>query len=160
MATRTRSRPQAEDHLDAPNGDASLEEAKASDTPEPLVDLDAVTAARDTIRYGEKLYELKSIDELGILDQQKVNRDGREFFKLWSSDQELSATEQQRLTMLLQRLLDMVLDAPRTVKAKLSDAQKAQIVLAFTRAPLMRLAALIQEAQQDEARESDPTTGS
>lgn len=108
-------------------------------TPEPLVDLDDDDGDhRDTVRHEGKLYELKAINEFGIGKQHSLTRDGREFFRLWSSEDELSETDEQRLEMLLNRMLEAVMLAPATVKKKMSDGKKSRVVLAFTLAPVAR----------------------
>jgi hypothetical protein len=105
---------------------------------EPLVDLDDIAPDRPTVRFGGKLYEMRVLDDFGIAKQHALNRDGREFYGLWTSDDELSDAQQQRLQMLLERMFDQVLDAPDTVKGELTDGKKTQVVLGFTLAPLVQ----------------------
>jgi hypothetical protein len=126
-------------------------------SPEPLVDLDEVAAVRPTIRYAKQQYELKTLSEFGIRTQQKLTRDGREFSRLWTADDELTENELERLEMLLNRMYDQVLDAPNEIKASLNDAQRSQVVLAFTLAPLHQAAAAQQAKAEAEAGNSSTT---
>lgn len=131
---------------------------------EPLVDLDE-DEARPTVRYGGALYELRTLNDFGIDDQQALTRDGREFFRLWSSDVELKRAQKQRLKMLLDRLFNEVFDAPAEIREQLADGKRAQVVLAFTLAPLARRTAELKaEAQAtgpeqaEEARDDSTST--
>jgi hypothetical protein len=117
---------------------------------EPLVDLDDLAPTRPTVRYQSTLYELRTLDDFGILDQQKLTRDGREFFKLWSSDDELTRHQGERLKMLLSRMFDQVMDASDDVKQSLSDGKKSQVVLAFTLAPLAQRTAQMKADEETE----------
>ena len=127
------------------------------DVPEPLVDLDDIAPSKPTVRYGGKLYEMRTLDDFGIEKQQQLTRDGREFFRLWSADDELNKKQRERLKMLLERMFDQVFDAPAAVKQELSDGKKAQVVLGFTLAPLAQRQAQMQMA---EPPDSLPTTES
>jgi hypothetical protein len=138
---------------DTPVEDEAVPERKR---PEPLVDLDDVLADRPTVRYQGEPYELKTLDDFGIIDQQRLTRDGREFFKLWSSDEELTEEEGVRLKLLLNRMFDKVFSAPKKVRDSLSDGKRAQVVLAFTLAPLARQTAAL-EQQTQEAADSSTT---
>jgi hypothetical protein len=133
---------------------------------EPLIDLDDIAPERPTIRYKGTLVEMRDIDDFGIEDHQRLNRDGAEFFELYSSTKELSKTESQRLRMLLERLYSKVCP-DELADAGLSDAQKAQVILGFRLAPLARRMAQDEQAQKmemdradPEAGDSDPITGS
>lgn len=136
------------------------QEIKAPVVPEPLVDLDDVAPDRPTVRFQGALYEMATLDDFGIQDQHGLTRDGREFFRLWSSDDELTKSQKQRLTMLLERMFEKVFIAPDEVKAKLSDGKKSQVVLGFTLAPLAQRAAAQQIQTDEEPRNDPPTTGS
>jgi hypothetical protein len=131
--------------------------AAAEVSPEPLVDLDEVAAIRPTIRFRKHQYELRTLSEFGIRTQQKLTRDGREFSRLWTADDELTENELERLEMLLNRMFDKVLDAPAEIRTSLNDAQRSQVVLAFTLAPLHQAAAAQQAKAEMEAENSSTT---
>lgn len=116
---------------------------------------------RSTWEHDGRLYEVRQLGDFGIAEQQQLNRDGREFYELWTSSQELTADQGKRLKMLLERMFSRVLDAPKTVKATFNDAAKADVVLHFTLAPLRQvLSAAASQEQEPEVRESPSTTTS
>lgn len=116
---------------------------------------------RSTWEHDGRLYEVRQLGDFGIAEQQQLNRDGREFYELWTSSQELTADQGKRLKMLLERMFSRVLDAPKTVKATFNDAAKADVVLHFTLAPLRQvLSAAAGQEQEPEVRESPSTTTS
>lgn len=118
---------------------------------EPVLKVNTKERTRPTIDIDDKLYELKTIGDFGIGKQQILNRDGREFYQLWTSEDELDENQQKRLKFLLERMYAEVLDAPKSVARKLNDSEKADVVLTFTLAPLrkaMQAAAQAQETEQ------------
>lgn len=104
------------------------------------------TDERPTWEIDGKLYELRTLADYGIAAQQRLNRDGREFYSLWTADEELDDDQGKRLKFLLERmfhgdaLVASLLDAPKTVLKRLRDGDKADVVLAFTLAPLRKAA--------------------
>ena len=157
-ATRPKTKTKTSHAADSDEATAAAQPAAAPQSPapasaeEPLVDLDDIAPKRPTVRKGGVLYELAILDDFGISDQQALTRDGREFFRLWSSEQELAKTERQRLEMLLKRMFARVLELPDEVT--LTDGEKAQVVLGFTLAPLAQRTA---QTQQDQAGDSSTT---
>jgi hypothetical protein len=130
----------------------------------PVIDFD-LAPERQTVRKGGRLFEVRRLDDFGIAKQQQLDRDGREFARLWNSDAELTADQGQRLKLLLERIFQDLLDAPKTVRASFKDAEKARLVLDFSLAPLReQMAALLaaqmqqQMAGADEARDGEPIT--
>lgn len=114
---------------------------------------------RPTVEIDGKFYELKLIGDFGIGQQQILNRDGREFYTLWTSEDELDEDQQKRLKMLLERMFAKVLDAPKSVLRKLDDADKSDVVLNFTLAPLRK--AMLEAnatAQTEEQTQESPST--
>lgn len=126
----------------------------------PLIDLDDLSTDRDTIRHGGKLYEIQAVHEFGAREQHRLERDNREFRKLQASDEELSEDQESRLDLLVNRMFDMVLIAPASVKKRMSDAQKAGVVTAFSYAPALRLARLQQMLTQIQETGDGSTTAS
>ncbi|MHB1950156.1 MAG: hypothetical protein ACYCQK_01625 [Acidiferrobacteraceae bacterium] len=146
--------------------------------PEKLNPADSAPVARlstgkdlRTVDIDGKRYELRSLADYGIGAQQRLNRDGRRFGALWNSEEDLTDDQQTELKFLLDRIFDgdekvaALVNAPRTVRSKVNDADRAEIVLDFCFAPLRKLlaAAAEQQAQADmqteteneEARESE-----
>jgi hypothetical protein len=161
MAARTKPKPDPVD-VEQPVLAQTAEQAAAPPAKkiEPLIDLDDIAPERPTIRFKGALVEMRDIDDFGIEDHQRLNRDGAEFFELYSSTKELSKVESQRLRMLLERLYAKVCP-DELADAGLSDAQKAQVILGFRLAPLARRMAQDEQAQTDqEPRIDAPTTGS
>lgn len=142
------------------------ETEKAGITPEPLVDLDAKKKRREEgealLRLDGKLYRIRSLDEFGIRERKRLDRDGREFYKLYESDEE-SETDEQRLEMLVDRMFDAALDAPAAIRKKIHAADKVDVVLGFTQSPLLKVLAaarVIQQAQEEALETATPITGS
>lgn len=131
--------------------------AEQTTAAEPLLDISTLAPTRQTISIDGTLYELRLMEDFGIADQQALTRDGEEFDRLWNQEK-LSKNERARLEMLLGRMFDKVLPLPDEVRAKLSDAHKARVVLTFTVAPLLIGAA--QTETETEAAESASTTAS
>jgi hypothetical protein len=107
------------------------------------------------------LYDLHLLTDFGIAEQQQLMRDGETYDELWGKTG-LTSGERKTLEQTLDRMFNLVLDAPVKVKASISDAQKSQIVQAFTVAPFAlaaRAAQLTEEAQEtEETGEDDPST--
>lgn len=148
-APKTRSRKAAAKEAEPSALEAIAEMASHASSeatePAPLVDLDEGASERPTARFGGERYDIRILDDFGIRQQQKLTRDGREFFRLWSSDEELSEEDGTRLERLLHEMFEAVFDAPEDIKAKLSDGKRAQVVLGFTLAPLAQRMAQTQE---------------
>lgn len=113
------------------------------------------TDTKPTWEIDGKFYELRQIGDFGIAAQQRLNRDGREFYQLWTADEELTDDQGKRLKFLLERMFHgdetvaSLLDAPKSVLRKLNDGDKADVVLSFTLAPLRKAMAAAQ-AQETE----------
>lgn len=150
MASRTKPQPEpAPEPATEPVAIIKPETAPEPTGAEPLIDLDDIAPERPTIRYKGRLVEMRLIDDFGIEDHQRLNRDNAEFSELYSSTEELSEDQTQRLRMLLERLFDMV--APdELADAGLTDTQKAQVILGFKLAPLARQMAREQPATDTE----------
>jgi hypothetical protein len=123
------------------------------------------TGTKPSWEIDQKFYEMRQIGDFGIAAQQRLNRDGREFYALWTADEELTDDQGKRLKLLLERMfhgdkdVPALLDAPKTVLRKLNDGDKADVVLSFTLAPLRKAMAAAQaqtevEKDQVEAPES------
>lgn len=123
----------------------------------PLIDLSAATD-RETVKLRDgSLREIKNLGDFGAIDGQKVRRDSAEFSELWNAQAELTDDQGDRLKMLVNRLFERVVDAPKSVKAKVGEGDRAQIVLAFTGAPLQNLVEALQAAA---AQENQSTSAS
>lgn len=126
----------------APVADAPV--AQEHDEDAPLLELSTLAPKRPTVNIKhkdekgetvERLFELRINDDFGIEMQQRLARDGAEFERLWNTD-DLKPAQRKRLKLLLDRMFNQVLDAPKEVREQLRDGQRAQVVLCFTLAPL------------------------
>ena len=129
-------------------------------TPEPVLDIKTLAPERERVRIDGELYDLAIMADFGIEEQQQMTRDGREFDTLWKASDELTPTDKQRLKQLLDRMFERVLLAPQTIKNKLNDDHRQQVVLAFTIAPLAKAAREEEEAEaaKEKGKEKIPTT--
>lgn len=112
-------------------------------------------------RPSGRLYDLHLLSDFGIAEQQQLMRNGETYDELWGKTG-LTSGERKTLEQTLDRMFNLVLDAPVKVKALISDAQKSQIVQAFTVAPFALAARTAQLMEEEtETADSDPlTTGS
>lgn len=125
---------------------------------EPLFAIEGFVSERPTLTvhtspddHEGTLVELRLMREFGIAEQQALTQDGAEYEKLWNKRQ-LTHKEAQRLKLLLDRMFDRVLVADPKVKALIDDQQRANVVQAFTYAPLAMAAA--RERREREAAEA------
>jgi hypothetical protein len=133
-------------------------EPEAEPEVEALLDLETMEPKRQIVTIDKQHYELKTYADFGIADQQWLSQAGREYQRLWDKKQ-LSNNEKAKLKVLLDKMSDMVLDAPKEIINKLKDWQRAQVVLAFTVAPLVNVAAEAPEPAWDPL-DDEPTLGS
>lgn len=143
----------------APTDDEQRTEPEAEDRrPEPLLDLTTLEPERQlvVIKTKEdpdgKSYELRTMADFGIAEQQWLSQAGREYQRLWDKVK-LTDREKRRLKHLLDEMTDKVLDAPKEVIKTLKDWQRAQVVLAFTVAPLA--SAMMETALPEELMDDD-----
>lgn len=107
-------------------------ETPERETPKPLLDLTRM-ADRATVKLRDgSLRELKNLGDFGAIEGQALRRDGMEFRELWNGRTELDDDQKDRLRMLVDRVFETILDAPKTVKERVKDGDRAQIVLGFT----------------------------
>ena len=127
---------------------------------EPIIKVKTKGRQRPIIEIDDEQYEMRTMGDFGIGKQQQLNRDGREFGQLWTSDKELTDDQAKRLKFLLERLYAEVVNAPKAVLRKLNDAEKADVVLNFTLAPLrqMMTAALAAQTEETEEASEGPST--
>lgn len=121
---------------------------------DPILSLTTLAPERPTVEIDGTLYELHVLDDFSIEEQHRLTVDGNEYDRLWSSEN-LTSKQEKRLSLLLNRMFEMVLIAPPEVKAKLNPSQRSQVVLAFTLAPLTMNE---NEAAQTEAETESPST--
>jgi len=114
-----------------------------------------------------KLYDVRVMDDFGIGAQRRLNRDGREFYQLWSATEDLTDEQEARMEQLLDRMFfgdekaPSIIDAPKTLLRRLGTGSRADVVLTFTLAPLQKLLlAAAQTETMGEAGVSEPTTAS
>lgn len=127
---------------------------------ENVLDLTALAPNRKLVKLpthrkpeGET-FELRLMDDFGIGMQQKLLNWSRTYERLFNSDEELSPEQETRLKFVLDSLFDVVLDAPKSVKAKMNDGIRSRVMMAFSLAPLMAR----QERDAKEAAEMEETS--
>ena len=85
-------------------------------------------------------YEIYRLGDYGVEDQHAISQDSKEFDELWETPtDELGDEGKKRLKLLLDRLTDKALKAPKSVIKKLDDEQKKQVTQVFTSASLQTL---------------------
>jgi hypothetical protein len=119
---------------------------------EPLLDLETLAPKRLTIKIDGERYEIATMNDLGVQEQARRDREGTEFRELFEKKKP-SKADGERLKELLDRLFDEVCLAPEEVKARLSDYQRQQVVVTFTAAPLM--ARMRKEEAEEKAKEEE-----
>jgi hypothetical protein len=142
--------PYAAHHL--PDSDEPVDCCEACSTREPK-------DGGPGYRPSGRLYDLRLLSDFGIAEQQQLIRDGETYDALWEKAA-LTSGERKTLEQTLNRMFSLVLDAPSKVKAAISDAQKSQIVQAFTVAPFAQAAraARLTQEQTEEPETGDPST--
>lgn len=165
MASRTSSKPTAPDPVNIVETDPEVAAA-----PEIV----PLGRSQTIVQRGQwdidgKLYDVRVLDDFGLAAQRRLNNDGQEFYRLYSSAEELTADQEARMEQLLDRMFfgdakaPSLIDAPKTLLRKLGVASRADVVLTFTLAPLQKYllaAAQAQMAEMDQAGVSEPTTAS
>lgn len=96
---------------------------------EPVLDLNTLIV-RPTIRVDGETYELFSIDELSILDSQRLTAWGKEIEKLAEEDDEASADYLAELVAKVAR--KAIVDMPHEIFAKLTESHHTAIAEVFT----------------------------
>jgi len=128
---------------------------KRDDDDEPLLDLPLVVK-RPTVKIGGELYELAKHADFGIIEQHQLKSDGDAYDKLWEKES-LNSTERKQLKAILDRMFDRVFLGPAKVKEQIDDALRAEIVRAFTYAPLLRAARERDRQEQAKQEETEET---
>jgi hypothetical protein len=126
-----------------------------------ILDLSTLIPSRKRIRLpipktaeGEPdsgVFELRLLDDFGIMDQQRLLSWSRRFETLWNSDEDLSNSEQEDMLSLMNKMFTKVLDAPEDVKAACPPNIKSRVVTAFTLVPLIERQK--REAAEEEAKQ-------
>jgi tRNA 2-selenouridine synthase SelU len=103
----------------------------------PLLDLDTVIA-RPIIAIDGEQYELISPDELPLETSHLMAAKGRQMQKLQTSA-ELNRDQAGQLRAIVRQLSDIVMERiPEEVRAKITIAQRLQVIEAFTALLLKR----------------------
>lgn len=160
MAAATKKPPEVKQADKDAKAEAAAPDSKPGPDPksaEPVMKIRTKDRVRPTIEIDDMQYEMRTMRDFGIGKQQALNRDGREFGQLWTSDTELTDDQSKRLKFLLERIYPEVIAAPKTVLRKLDDAEKAAVVLNFTLAPLreMMTAALVEQTTETEVEAAE-----
>lgn len=104
-------------------------------------------------QIDDKLYDMRNLNDFGLRTQRRLNRDGREFYALWTAEDDLTDDQDMRLEFLLDRMFLgdertlSLIDAPREILERIGPADRADVVLTFTLAPLQKLMAAAPAAE-------------
>jgi hypothetical protein len=132
-------------------------EASTAEKPKrskPLLDLSSLERETVQLRDGS-IRELRNLNEFGVGEQHQLRRRGQEFDRLWESDEDLTDQETARLKFLTNELFDRLVVAPTSVKKRVQEGDRAQIILIFTSAPYASLLAMARAQQEaDEAQKA------
>lgn len=97
----------------------------------PLLNLDTLVV-RPCIAIDGKKHPIMSPDEMPVLTSHALASQGRRLDVLMKADQ-LAPTEQDELRGLVATISDTIMEPiPAAVRAKLSEAQRVDIIQAFT----------------------------
>jgi hypothetical protein len=163
VTTATRKRPAAKPTEPPPEAEPATGALVKPDPrdAEPLLTLSTLAPKRPTVDIDGTHYELNVMNDFGLRDQQRLTHDGREYQALFSAEDELTTAQSARLDLLLERMYAMAWHKPlpRTIEAKLGDEQRAQVVVVFTRGPLL-MAIQAQVKAETEKAEMEAREGS
>lgn len=96
-----------------------------------LLSLDTLVK-RETIAIDGIAYELRSRDELSLIDAQQFQFYGKQLDQIQRRGGKLTREQAEKGRLALDRMLSIaVIDLPDDVRSRLSDRQKAAIVEAF-----------------------------
>lgn len=141
----------------------------AEDEENKVLDLSALAPSRRLVKVptsddpeGER-FELRLLDDFGIRDQQRLLSWSRQYDQLFNADEDLDASQQEKMEWLLNSMFEMVLDAPKAKLAKIPDAVKNRVVTAFSLAPLLaqqdRERAAARKREQEEKEKAEAESG-
>lgn len=125
----------------------------------PLLEITTLAPERPTVVIDEVEHEFRLLQEFGATEHQEFTREVARYDELWGADR-LKRVDQEKMGRLVDRLVDRVLVDPARLREQLGDrlsgAIKREIVVTFTRAPL--LMAMAQEADEETDEEQDSST--
>ncbi len=114
---------------------------------------------RPKIAIDGKFYKIRSPEELSVIDHHRMESQGRRMVELTALPK-LEPIEENELKKLLHAISDFIMvDVPKSVRKKLTDAQRASVSEVFTALPLRKhMMAMIGEAtaQAVKAAEAKP----
>lgn len=99
---------------------------------QPLLNLDELADARDFIIVAGTKYYLRT-DGLGAIEHHRLIRCSERHDKLFDQDK-LTQAEQKEMNRLVEEMLDIVLDAPKDIRAKIGGDHARALVRHFQRA--------------------------
>lgn len=99
-------------------------------TAAPLLDLQTLTT-RHSIAIDGAAYELRTFDDLSIVDYHQTPRRAARIYGLLR-EETLTSEQEHELSRLVDQVCRIILDAPQAVHAKLKDWQRLKIFQTFT----------------------------
>ncbi|KKM73939.1 hypothetical protein LCGC14_1405340 [marine sediment metagenome] len=98
----------------------------------------ATLIERPQIKIDEGLFEIKSPDELSVVDHHRLQSQGRRLEELMAQDT-LNVIDEVELGKLLTDISTFIMvGVPEEVQAKLTDSQRTQVCEVFTSLPLRK----------------------
>jgi hypothetical protein len=107
----------------------------------PLLNLDTLSQPLTVATIDGEPYPIRSADQLSLAGYHVCQRAGERLDVLWGQPV-LSDDESAELSMLLDRVTRVVLDAPDAVHRRLTDLQRLAVAESFIRLPLPTLRSL------------------
>ena len=107
--------------------------------PAPIIDIGPLCAPRPLAMFRTKEdpqgkpYEIRTPDDFGVAEDQRIRAELREYAQLSASDK-LNGEDRKRLVARLNNIFGKLLIAPAEVKAQVNDRQKAAVITVFTTA--------------------------
>lgn len=103
----------------------------------PLLEIETLIE-RPTIIIDEEAYEIRSPDELSVIDTHRLSSQGRRLNALMSRDK-IKPAEKKELSKLLHAISDFIMvGVPNDIRDNLSDPQRMEIAEVFTALPLQK----------------------
>lgn len=134
-------------------------EKEATAPPERGALLTVATLApeREFAEIDDVRYDFRMMQDMGAIEHQEFSHNTTRYDALWSKEH-LNKAEKKQMEFLLDWLVDRALVDPAALRsdlgARLTGALKREIVLTFTKAPLLRMQ-LEAMAQQETEMETE-----
>ena len=124
-----------------------------------LLDFAEVVERRKHLAPNGKIYEIRNLEDFGLIEEHELRRDRARFGHLQEADR-LSKAQQAEYTALLQDLFARVVIASDDTLASFTDRHKQRVLMFFTAAQLAEEAQMTKGAMSLMRRGNGSTTES